>query len=179
LLFDRDLKGAAKRWTADTIYARKRLVNTRDPRSGVLGSVAVSISDPLVVDSVGPGHSPIPPYPLWVHVRTAAGQSGFIPTRYSHTNSSAATSRDSAAWCEDLLEYNPRSRWQWEEHIWQSIDSHNATTGMTTAQVRLAWSSPPAADSIVHEGSAALRWSFPAQHLLFFNDTLQIILPRG
>jgi hypothetical protein len=79
-----DLYRAKARWLGQTVYPRKRTIQTYDPATHRYGNVAVRLNEPLKVVDVIWGMSATKP--LWVVVQRENGDKGFIATAYSWTN---------------------------------------------------------------------------------------------
>jgi hypothetical protein len=173
-----ELEGATRRWVGKTVYARKRLVNTFDSTKGVLGSFKVSIDMPLKVIAVQPGMTPIPPLSLWVIVRTQDGREGFIPTNYGWTTIVKSRRHNRHPWDDDLVEINPREQYQWDETIWQAIDTHKLLPGMSREQVLLSWYEPQSRSAQGEGGGGSEVWRYPAQEVWFEAGALTKIIDR-
>lgn len=169
-----DLDSARARWQNGTVYARKRQINTYDSASGKMGSVKVSIDQPLSVTGVRWGWLPLPPQPVLVTVRTAQGTEGFVPLYMSWTNVMDDLRRLSEdPWTEFVFEKNPRSIFAWDEETWGQIGAHHVTPGMTPDMVRLAWGDPVSRDSAQADCPTCERWVYQGQYVVFRNGKLE------
>lgn len=168
-----DLDEARKRWLGDTVYSVRRSIDTYDSASARFGSVKVSLGDPLRVTDVVWGATPLPPKPIWIAVQTAGGARGFIPIHYSWTNVLADKRISEIPWEADVLEQDPRKLYKWDEHVWNTIDSHNIFAGMTRSQVRMSWGGPVRVerDSTATE-AVVEKWFYDGNTLVFSGDSL-------
>jgi len=175
LVRERDLLSARNEWVGKTVYAAKRSVNTYNAQSGVMGSFKVSLHTPLTVTAVTRGMSPMPPHPLWVHVRAPDERVGFIPVFFSWTNAPESHREEKQAWVSSLLFQDPKTLYTWPEHIWKAIDDHNLHYGMNPQQVLFSWGAPLEQVREDHGGEIIEKWRFSAQRLIFKNDSLALI----
>jgi hypothetical protein len=173
-----DRENALRRWKGKTVYARKRQINTYDSPSGRMGSIKVSLSEPLEVTDVRWGTLPLPPQPLWLMVRTGDGREGFVPVRSSWTNVIDDRRGDWHPWRDFVLEQDPRQRYSWDEEMWQYIDTHKLVKGMTGDQARLTWGEPLSRDSADHNGRPHARWLYQGQQLYLLDGKVVAIEPR-
>jgi hypothetical protein len=172
LAWTEERENARKRWLGKTIYSRKRHINTYNSASGILDNAPVSISEKLTVIDITWGLTPLPPQPLWVWVRTPNGDTGFIPTRFSWTNTIDEIRTDTVPWNDNILEKNPKDVYTWDEEIWEYIDRHKIITSMTTPQVLLSWGEPLTRTTISRNDSDYVRLEYDGQYLHFYHDTL-------
>ncbi|MBN1980825.1 MAG: hypothetical protein JW795_04800 [Chitinivibrionales bacterium] len=173
-----DMATAQKRWKiASTLFSRQRSVQIFDTISSTFKSIKVSLTEPLIVRSISWGMAPLPPQPLWVHVETANGVRGFIPTRVSWTNVATTINITSPPWLMEIVEKNLAKQYPWDKQIWQAIDNHSIIAGMNPMQVRLSWGEPVSIQKKEAGGEAtarSIRYQYPNQTLVFIHDSLII-----
>jgi hypothetical protein len=169
---EEDLAAARKRWVGQTVFSRRRLVDTYDSVASKFSTVKVSIREPLRVTTVRWGMTPLPPKPLWLMVRGADSLHGIIPVHYSWTNVPPSKRTGRLPWSGDILEEDPRQN-RWPQAVWEAIDSSKILTGMTHEQVRLSWGEPNESHSRPGEGGETiLELVYPGTVLVFEGDTL-------
>jgi hypothetical protein len=167
-----DMALALQRWAGKEVFARRRHVSTYDSTKSQVAGFKVNIETPLIVTDVKWGLTPMPTQPLWVQVETPAHEKGFIGIFFSWTNVMADQVRPYHPFTEDILEENPRKQFDWKDDVWDQINTHNVATGMTRAQVLLAWDNPAHRDTIAVSGAKKERWTYPGQYVYFSGDTL-------
>ncbi|MDO5576838.1 MAG: hypothetical protein Q4F84_07140, partial [Fibrobacter sp.] len=128
--FFNDLENARKRWLGKVVFSKKGTISTEKEGGAGFSSLKVGLRDSLSVVDVKWGCTPIPVDPIWLVVETLSGSRGFIPVRFSWTNSPSFQVQDSAApWDELLMEQNPAEIYKWDENTWEIIDNHRIVTG--------------------------------------------------
>ncbi len=174
LVLREDLRRARNRWSGDTIYSVRRQIDLFDSSKARFSSIPVSLSEPLAVDSIAIGQSPLPPKPIWVFVSRESGGKGFIPVHFGWTNVIKSEQYDADhPWKEDILEGNPRELFAWDEYYWQAIDQHKVLTGMSPDQVRLSWGPPEKRrQKDKSDGTSIKHWEYESATLIFVNDSL-------
>jgi hypothetical protein len=173
-----DLDKAAKQWVGKTVYARGRLINTYDSASGSFGTVKISIQQPLKVNSVSWGTTPLPPKPVWLCVSTPGSDpvSGILPVYESWTNVMADKVKTENAWEEDVFEKNPSQLYPaWDSLTWKAINAHTIVSGMSKEQVRISWGTPHHVTMDTIKAHCKEQWIFGNQFLCFENDTVAMI----
>ncbi|MBD3317508.1 MAG: hypothetical protein GF344_17090 [Chitinivibrionales bacterium] len=175
---EEDLVAARDRWLGQTVFSRRRLIDTYDSAASRFATTPVSITEPLEVVAVRWGMTPLPPKPIWLVVQRADGSRGIIPVNYSWTNVPPQKRTDGLPWSMDILEEDPRS-YGWEDEIWEAIDETKLLTGMTTKQVRLSWGEPANTHSRIDERGRRVReLTYPGDILFFVNDSLANVRKR-
>ena len=161
---------AQKRGGRENRLFRAAFIDTFDSVSGKLDNIKVRIEQPLTVTDVRWGMTPLPPKPLWIMVETQTGEKGFIPTHISWINAMIDNKNNSAPWNDDLLETDPKKLYSWDEAVWENINNHSISLGMTRQQVRMSWGRPK---SIAQGPSNDTEtWVYTSQSLNFVNDLL-------
>ncbi len=169
-----DLGEAGNRWKGKTIFSRRRSIEMFDSVASRFSSVKVSITEPLHVQRIRWGVTPLPPKSLWLMVVRRDGSQGFIPINYSWTNVLREEGTEKLPWVKDIFEHDPRKIYAWEEYIWETIDNHNICTNMTTEQVRFSWGEPKDKKTEkTGDGKEITTYMYSGKTLRFVNDTLR------
>jgi hypothetical protein len=109
------------------------------------------------------------------------GKTGFIPVRYSWTNTMQRQVRPALPWEEDIFETDPARRYQWDEAIWEVVNNHRVVLDMTEEQVRVSWGDPVSSGKVIVGETEQAVWTYPSQRLSFSAGRLVSIeeLPAG
>jgi hypothetical protein len=167
-----DLAAARERWLDRTVFSRRRIVDAYDSAASRFSTVKVSMTEPLRVNEVRWGMTPLPPKPIWLMVRRPDGSRGIIPVNYSWTNVPPGKRTGRVPWAMDILEEDPRT-YGWPEEVWEAIDESKILTGMSERQVVLSWGEPTESRSRLSErGEKVRELLYPGNKLLFQGDTL-------
>lgn len=166
-----DLTNARKRWLEKVVFSKRGVISIPGTNSAAaLASHRVRIQDSLLVTDVTCGITPLPVKPLWLHVMTLDSIRGFIPIRYSWTNTMHTFKKDVTPWGEDIFEQNPLERYSWSEDTWELVNNHRVVVEMTTDQVRLSWGSPEKENSNADGETERLSWRYPSHTVIFRNN---------
>jgi len=169
-----DFENAEKRWKGQTIYSRRRSIETYDSVRSCFNSIKVSITEPLRVAAIRWGITPLPPKSLWLVIQRKDGFTGFLPINYSWTNVLKTEDTGNVPWSRDIFEKNPKELYKWEDYIWETIDKHNVCTGMTTEQVIFSWDDPQSRKTVQDStGFRITTFLYKGKTLIFENDTLR------
>ena len=68
---------------------------------------------------------------------------------------------------DDVLEENPASRITADPAVWETINAHHVSMGMTRDQVRLSWGRFLAKQKSMYKGAQAECWTYEKQMLYF------------
>ncbi len=174
-----DLAGARLRWLGKVIFAKRGVISTFGTNSATsITSLRVNIQDSLIVVDVRWGLTPLPVKPLWIMVTTTTGKSGFIPVRYSWTNTMTGEIAGSDPWDEDIFERNPTFIYDWDESTWEIVNNHRVILEMTPDQVRTSWGHPLSTGIIRSGETKHTIWTYPSHELIFTNSKLSAIKER-
>jgi hypothetical protein len=166
-----DLANAKKRWLDKFVFSKRGVISIPGTNSSAaLASHRVRIQDSLLVTDVTAGITPLPVKPLWLHVLTSDSVKGFIPVRYSWTNTMNTFKKDVTPWGEDIFEENPLELFSWSEDTWDLINNHRVVVDMTTDQVRLSWGSPEKETNTTDGEAERLLWNYPSHIVVFRNN---------
>jgi hypothetical protein len=105
-------------------------------------------------------------------VKSNNGKEGFIPVRYSWSNTMADQVLDGLPWTDDILEFNPIKRYTWDAVTWELIENHRVTIGMEKDQVLMSWGRPGLKSDTTINGGKLQCWKYPAQKLYFNENAL-------
>jgi hypothetical protein len=175
--FAGDLDGAKKRWVGTTVYSSRGFILTLD--SGTIATVKVKVQEPLKVNNVRFGMTPLPAKPFWLMVETRKGRKGAIPFYYSWTNVKKALRHDGNAWDDDVFESDPSVACHADSATWETINMHHVRQGMTRDQVRLSWGRPVRKDTGGYRGAERECWVYENQRLWFDEKELVGIEEAG
>ena len=169
IALETDLGAARERWLNRIVFSRRGVISTGANGKSSFGSSKVGIQDSLKVIDVSWGVTPLPVNPIWLTVEDIkTGQKGFIPVRYSWTNTMSDRIRpDADAWSEDILEKDPTATYSWDETMWELINNHRIVVEMTREQVALSWGEPLSREKKVYEGIDRECWVYASQELYF------------
>jgi hypothetical protein len=174
-----DLSHARERWLSTAVFSKRGVISTLGTNSTrSISSLRVNIFDSLIVNDVQWGMTPLPVKPIWLIVSSSSGKSGFIPVRFSWTNTLADRITNQLPWEEDIFEYDPRSIYNWEEYIWEVINNHRVILEMTLDQVSLSWGAPDSIKKNAGETESE-RWIYPSHECLFTKGKLALISERN
>ena len=179
IAFIDDRINAYDRWINKIIYSKKGVlatIGTNSPNS--ISSIRINIQDTLFVKDVKWGMTPLPVKPLWLMVKTTSGQKGFIPVRFSWTNTMKDMITGGAPWQEDIFEKNPASQYDWDDYTWEIINNHRVITEMTIDQVLLSWGKPLSRQSGNDNDDGIEILIYPSHELQFSQKKLVTITPR-
>ena len=169
-----DFAAAEKRWEGKNIFSRRRSIEMFDSVASRFSSVRVSTTEPLFVQRIRWGVTPLPPKSLWLIIVRKDGSQGFIPLNYSWTNVLREDDKEKLPWERDIFEHDPKKIFTWEEYIWETIDNHNICTDMTTEQVRFSWGEPKSRKvEKSSDGKEITTYIYSGKTLKFVNDTLK------
>jgi hypothetical protein len=161
----RDLDGAIRRWKGKVVFSARGFINTME--GGKIGTIKVRLQDPLQVQDICFGVTPIPVKPIRLMVLTPFGKKGFIPVYYSWTNVNQELILGENPWDEDIFEVNPQKTFVANAETWRIINDHRIYTGMTSDQVRLSWGLPQRRSTAMFKGKQCENWIYTAQSLYF------------
>jgi hypothetical protein len=164
----KDFEAACDRWRGQPVFSSKGVISSAGSNCN-LSSVKVRRSDSLKVYDVRYGLSPLPVNPIWLMVKTNNGVEGFIPVRYSWSNVMLDQVYEGLPWADDILEFNPMKRYNWDPVSWELIENHRVTIGMERDQVLMSWGRPGQKSDTTINGSKLQCWIYPAQKL-YFNE---------
>jgi hypothetical protein len=170
----KDFEAASKRWLGKPVFSSKGVISSNGS-NGNLTSVKVRRFDSLKVYEVCYGLTPLPVNPIWLMVKSDNGIDGFIPVRYSWSNVIVDQVYDGLPWADDILEFNPMKRYNWDAAIWELIENHRVTIGMERDQVLMSWGRPVQKSDTLINGSKLQCWIYPAQKL-YFNEIALITI---
>ncbi|MBN1308385.1 MAG: hypothetical protein JXA18_10740 [Chitinispirillaceae bacterium] len=174
-----DLEGARRRWLGMVVFARRGVISTFGTNSAAsLTGLHVNIQDPLTVVDIRWGTTPLPVKPIWLMVTSATGKSGFIPVRYSWTNTIPSQITRSNPWDDEILEDDPITVYHWDEETWERINNHRVVIGMTPDQVRISWGEPLATDSTGSGQEEQRSMTYLSHKLIFSGGKLISIKER-
>ena len=173
-----DLTNARKRWLDTYVFSKRGVISVESTNSeGALSSHRVRVQDSLLVTDVTCGMTPLPVKPLWLHVKTPDGVIGFIPVRYSWTNTMNSGDKDIAPWDEDILETNPLLLYSWDENSWDQINNHRVVVDMIPDQVQLSWGVPESKQAGRGEEEHRTLWKYPSHTVVFMDGKVVDIIP--
>jgi hypothetical protein len=168
-----DLEKARKRWLGTTVYSRRRTIDQYDSLTATFTSKKVSLLESLTVADVRWGILPLPPKPVWLIVRCQDSSEGIIPVYSSWTNVQESFKTGERPWDADIFEKNPKELYPWDSYVWETIDKHSISLGMTTDQVRISWGEPQKIQRIpVPDKKKVTLYFYDAKKLSFENDSL-------
>ncbi len=170
----KDFEAACVRWRGKAVFSSKGVISTAGS-NGNLSSIKVRRFDSLKVYDVRYGLTPLPVNPIWLMVKCNNGVEGFIPVRYSWSNVMSDQLHEGAAWDDDILEFNPMKRYNWDATIWELIENHRVTIGMERDQVIMSWGRPGEKSDTTINGAKLQCWIYPAQKL-YFNEMALITI---
>jgi len=162
-----DLIWAKKRWLNRVVFSKKGTISTINKENSSLGSLKVRIQDPLLVEDVVPGFTPLPVNPIWLVVKTPQGQQGIIPVRSSWTNTMNDMIQEDHPWESDIVEKDPSKIYTWDESMWETINNHRIVLEMTKEQVLMSWGKPAKRENVDIDGQKMECWFYAAQMLCF------------
>ena len=175
-----DLSNARKRWRDTYIFSKRGVISVESTNSeGALSSHRVRVQDSLMVTDVTCGMTPLPVKPIWLHVTTPDGVNGFIPVRYSWTNTMNSLNKNVSPWDEDILETNPMLLYAWDENSWDLINNHRVVVDMIPDQVRLSWGTPESERSGKGEEEHRTLWKYPSHTVIFIDGKVVDIIPAS
>lgn len=175
-----DLLKARKRWLNTFIFSKRGVISVQSTNSeSALSSHRVRIQDSLLVTEVTSGMTPLPVKPIWLHVTTPDGVNGFIPVRYSWTNTMNSFDKNVSPWDEDILETNPLQLFAWNENSWDLINNHRVVADMIPAQVRLSWGSPESERKGTGNEANRIQWNYPSHTVVFMDGKVVDIIPAA
>ena len=165
-----DLTNARKRWLDTYVFSKRGVISVESTNSaGALSSHRVRVQDSLLVTDITCGVTPLPVKPIWLHVKTADGITGFIPVRYSWTNTMNSYNKEIAPWDEDILETNPLLLYTWDENSWELINNHRVVVDMVPDQVRLSWGFPENEQTDSEGEKTRILWKYPSHTVVFMD----------
>lgn len=177
--FISDLENARKRWIGKTVFSKKGVISTiKEDRSG-FGSLKVGHRDSLMVIDVKWGYTPLPVDPIWLMVQTPVGNRGFIPLRFSWTNTASDRIRKFNPWKEFIMETDPAETYSWDENTWEIIDNHRIVIEMTTEQVLMSWGEPLKRTNKEYQGVKTECWIYGSHELYFKENRMIAFLEIG
>jgi len=174
-----ELAIARKRWLNSTVFSKRgTILVLSDKKRTSIASQRVNLLDSLTVTDVSWGITPLPVKPLWLSVTNkSTGKEGFIPIRYSWTNTLSDQITAKLPWEEDLFEVDPRSIYDWDDYTWEVINNHRVILEMTPIQVELSWGAPlEIATNLTSPDT--LHYTYPSHTLVFENGKLATINER-
>jgi hypothetical protein len=174
-----DMIRARERWLNTAIFSKRGTISSLGTTSNVsIASLRVRVFDSLIVNDIQWGTTPLPVKPLWLMVTSSSsGKKGFIPTRFSWTNTHSDQIASQYPWEEDLFENDPRSLYDWEDNTWEVINNHRVIIEMTKDQVSLSWGVPDSIKKTI-AGNASEIWIYPSHECTFTNGKLASISER-
>ncbi|NLG16355.1 MAG: hypothetical protein GX556_03360 [Fibrobacter sp.] len=167
LALESDLEAAKNRWLGKYVFSRKGVISTVLENQKGFGSIKIRVQDSLKVTDVHWGTTPLPVNPIWLLVETKDGKKGFIPVRYSWTNTLSEQIRGIASWGDDILEKDPSTEYAWPPETWEVINNHRIVIEMTREQVFLSWGEPLARLQKEIQGIQRECWVYGSQELYF------------
>jgi hypothetical protein len=170
----KDFEAACDRWRGKAVFSSKGVISSAGS-NGNLSSVKVRRFDSLMVYDVRYGLTPLPVNPIWLMVKTGNGVEGFIPVRYSWSNVMKDQVAEGLPWADDILEFNPIKRYNWDIAIWELIENHRVTIDMDKNQVLMSWGRPLQKSDTIINGSKLQCWIYPAQKL-YFNEVVLVTI---
>lgn len=179
IAYSDDLEAARRRWMSTCVFSKKGVISVNESASGTaIKSMRINIQDSLLVVDVRWGMTPLPVKPIWLIVKTHDGKQGFIPVRYSWTNTMTDQQTDRLPWEDDIFETNPAFLYDWDENMWELINNHRVIIGMTPDQVSTSWGYPVSVEKTPSSPSQDEIWTYPSQELHFFDNKLTSITER-
>jgi len=173
-----DLGRALKRWRNSYVFSKKgTMLIQKNQHVSSIASFRVNILDSLLVTDAVWGMTPLPVKPIWLSVtQVSSGKTGFIPVRYSWTNTPADQVKENHPWDDDIFETDPRDLFPWDSYTWEVINNHHVILEMTPEQVELSWGPPKEiSGNLISSGS--LAYTYPSHILIFENRKLVRIDP--
>lgn len=167
IALENDLEMARKRWMGKYVFSRKGVISTILENGSGFSSMKVRIQDSLKVIDVRWGTSPLPVNPIWLIVEASGNRKGFIPVRYSWTNTLSDQIRNIDAWGNDILENDPSVEHSWSPEMWELINNHRIVVEMTREQVFLSWGEPLSRVRKENKGIQRECWIYSSQELYF------------
>ena len=168
IAFSDDLPAAKKRWMGAYVFSKRGTVSIKGSSPGAaITSKRISIQDSLLVTDVRWGITPLPVKPLWLMVKLEDGDSGFIPVRYSWTNTMADQIADRQPWDEDIYETSPSVLFNWDENMWETVNNHRVVLEMTADQVLASWGYPLKTAPLPEDRTNGAIWTYPSHKLQF------------
>ena len=168
-----DLENARQRWFGTTIFSKKGIISTVKEDGSGFSSLKVGHRDSLIVFDIRWGYTPLPVDPIWLMVETSQGHKGFIPVRFSWTNTTVDQIRKSDPWNTLLMEEDPSEVYSWDENMWEIIDNHRIVIEMTTEQVLMSWGEPLERTEKAYQGVEMECWIY-GSHELYFKENRMI-----
>lgn len=162
-----NLEWARKRWLNKVVFSRKGVISTMPKDGAGFGSIKVRIQDSLQVLDVVPGYTPLPINPLWLVVQTTQGEKGILPIRSSWTNTMSEKIGKDEPWKSDIFEADPTKLFSFDEAMWETVNNHRVTIGMSRDQVLLSWGEPEERNEIEYNSQNMEYWRYAAQKLYF------------
>ena len=175
-----DLEGAKRRWLGKTVFSKRGIISAFGTNSSTsLTGLRVNIQDSLTVVDVRWGMTPLPVKPIWLMVASKGGKKGFIPVRFSWTNTIPGHISRHNPWDEEIFEANPVATYDWDDAAWELINNHRVIIGMTPDQVRISWGEPLSSRAINTGQEEQLVLMYLSHELIFVNGKLVSIKERS
>jgi hypothetical protein len=175
-----DLEGAKQRWLGKTVFSKRGVISSFGTNSSTsITGLRINIQDSLTVVDVRWGMTPLPVKPIWLMVASKGGKTGFIPVRFSWTNTIPGHISRHNPWDEEIFETDPDATYDWDDAAWELINNHRVIIGMTPDQVRISWGEPLSFRAINMGQGEQMVLIYLSHELIFANGKLVSIKERS